>query len=576
MKPLLFGPAGFLLSILFLLSSQVAVQSATPAPQKSAYLGVVAPSVTEDLTRVLALKKRVGAWVAFVVPDSPGERAGVSAGDVILAMNGEPIDSSEKVVAIVRKLEPGAALRIQVWRNGVLVDLTAHLEASDTSFYVKHSSCGTNRATYHFARYHGDCREGIAEGIGFAEAAIPIYRQAFWRNPSDKNVERKFVYSYFGEFKNGLPNGMGTMTVPAGVKIANFELTHTYTYKGKFVDGNPTGEGVVRYGDSVETLTVSGLRKNWGDLAELTQDRWLADMDGPVMDEYTWLLPGLVMHNAATVAPSGGMIDRIVIHHNVNTGSLDAYGMRAEGTWVGRPDADGAVLLEPENRFLRSPRRIAKTSNGVRIDNGRGHEHGTHFAKYSEAEVKRIQARVAVEKRAEQESSDRFWGAVAQGINTVGGTYAETRESNALDAARERERIAPSQEQANLILRQPIQQSKDETRAKAQVHPVESGAIGTQGSARTSSSAALTVDDDYAKQVRKHREMVEAQQKRAELRDAEQRRITARKQAEIDAENARRAADAKQAREDAIALREKRKKICEATGKECGALASKQ
>lgn len=109
----------------------------------------------------------------------------------------------------------------------------------------------------------------------------------------------------------------------------------------------------------------------------------------------------------------------------------------------------------------------------------------------------------------------------------------------------------------------------------AQPSPQQSTASNSTKSG-SSSSAYLTVDDSYAKENRKHAEMMEARRKKEEREEAERERIKAVRQAEIDAEQARRAADAKKAKEDLKAQMEKRKKNCEATLKDCGSMASRQ
>jgi S1-C subfamily serine protease len=60
-----------------------------------------------------------GAAVTGVVPDGPAQEAGLRAGDVIRAVDGESVDSPDALTAILDKHQPGDDVQIE-WtdRNG--------------------------------------------------------------------------------------------------------------------------------------------------------------------------------------------------------------------------------------------------------------------------------------------------------------------------------------------------------------------------------------------------------------------------------------------------------------------------
>jgi serine protease Do len=91
------------------------------------WLGVNVQDVTEELAAGLGLEEARGALVAGVVEDSPAERAGVLAGDVVVGLAGEPVEDVRELVQSVGESDPGDELELEVWRNGETRALRAEL-----------------------------------------------------------------------------------------------------------------------------------------------------------------------------------------------------------------------------------------------------------------------------------------------------------------------------------------------------------------------------------------------------------------------------------------------------------------
>ncbi len=66
---------------------------------------------------------QTGVIVAGVERSGPALRAGVRAGDVVTALNGERIDSSRGLIRAVAAVPPGSGVRLTVRRNGRELDL---------------------------------------------------------------------------------------------------------------------------------------------------------------------------------------------------------------------------------------------------------------------------------------------------------------------------------------------------------------------------------------------------------------------------------------------------------------------
>jgi serine protease Do len=96
-----------------------------------ARLGVTVQEVNQALADSFKLDRPQGALVANVEKGSPAERVGLQSGDVIRSVNGQPIVASSDLSALVGLSTPGDRLRMEVWRQGRRLDMTAQLAAAD-------------------------------------------------------------------------------------------------------------------------------------------------------------------------------------------------------------------------------------------------------------------------------------------------------------------------------------------------------------------------------------------------------------------------------------------------------------
>ena len=68
-----------------------------------------------------------GALVADVVPGSAAAEAGIKVGDVVVAVDGEPITGQAGLVATIRTRAPGERAEVSLIRDGVPLEVTAVL-----------------------------------------------------------------------------------------------------------------------------------------------------------------------------------------------------------------------------------------------------------------------------------------------------------------------------------------------------------------------------------------------------------------------------------------------------------------
>ncbi len=100
---------------------------------KRGWLGVRIQDVTKEIADVENLDEPRGALVASVAPNSPSEKAGVKAGDIILEFNGERIQEMKELPIIVARTEVGKKVKVKIWRNKKEIIKTITLGRLETS-----------------------------------------------------------------------------------------------------------------------------------------------------------------------------------------------------------------------------------------------------------------------------------------------------------------------------------------------------------------------------------------------------------------------------------------------------------
>jgi serine protease Do len=99
------------------------------------WLGVAIQTVTPQLAESFGLAEPLGALIAEVTAGGPAEKAGLQRGDVIVDFNGEGVEKSHDLPAMVARMPVGSAVSVKVLRDGkensvdvTLGELTDQLE----------------------------------------------------------------------------------------------------------------------------------------------------------------------------------------------------------------------------------------------------------------------------------------------------------------------------------------------------------------------------------------------------------------------------------------------------------------
>jgi serine protease Do len=97
------------------------------------YIGATIQNLSDELAQSWGLNGRKGAVVADLVPGGPAERAGLKQGDVVVAVNGHPVDGSVAMTREVAKTQAGDIAQLDVFRDGKeqTVNIRAGLRPSE-------------------------------------------------------------------------------------------------------------------------------------------------------------------------------------------------------------------------------------------------------------------------------------------------------------------------------------------------------------------------------------------------------------------------------------------------------------
>ena len=93
------------------------------------YMGIGISDVTPENSKFFNLKKAEGAVVTQVEPASPGAKAGLKTGDVITRLDGQPVSDAGELQVQVGQKRPGTTIKLEVMREGKIVDVPVTLEA---------------------------------------------------------------------------------------------------------------------------------------------------------------------------------------------------------------------------------------------------------------------------------------------------------------------------------------------------------------------------------------------------------------------------------------------------------------
>ncbi|HTM49881.1 MAG TPA: DegQ family serine endoprotease [Bryobacteraceae bacterium] len=92
-----------------------------------AYLGILPQDVTPAIAKAFNAPDTKGALVGDITADGPASRSELKKGDIIVSINGKPIDTANQLRLMVGEMAPSSNVEMKVLRNGKPLNVTLKL-----------------------------------------------------------------------------------------------------------------------------------------------------------------------------------------------------------------------------------------------------------------------------------------------------------------------------------------------------------------------------------------------------------------------------------------------------------------
>lgn len=106
------------------LAKQVMEQIVAQGNVTRGWIGIEAQDITPELAESFRLPKVQGALIAGVLRNSPADRAGLRAGDILIAIEGKAVTDSGTMLNLIAALTPNQKATVQIVRAGETVNVT--------------------------------------------------------------------------------------------------------------------------------------------------------------------------------------------------------------------------------------------------------------------------------------------------------------------------------------------------------------------------------------------------------------------------------------------------------------------
>jgi len=122
------GYEGISFAIPIDVASNVADQLIKSGRVSRGRIGVTIQEVSAATAENLGLDRPRGAAVASVEGGGPADKAGIEPLDIILSVNGHPVETSDQLPSMIAEVKPGQSVQLEVWRDKAMKKISVTVE----------------------------------------------------------------------------------------------------------------------------------------------------------------------------------------------------------------------------------------------------------------------------------------------------------------------------------------------------------------------------------------------------------------------------------------------------------------
>ena len=184
----LISPTGAFSGMGFAIPSEIAQPVAAELIKSGkvehGYIGISIEDVTPTNAKFFGVQKAAGAVVSDVTPDSPGSKAGLKTGDVIVDLDGKPVSDMGQLQMETSLKQPGETIQLEVMRDGkeMNVPVTLGSFSNGQAQEVAQSGNGKGRWGLQLANLTPDVRQQVQAPESVHGAVVEGVRQG---SPAD-------------------------------------------------------------------------------------------------------------------------------------------------------------------------------------------------------------------------------------------------------------------------------------------------------------------------------------------------------------------------------------------------------
>lgn len=156
-------------------------------PVTHAYIGLSMQTVNATNAAANGLSVNQGAYVAQVFADSPAQKAGIQAGDIVVEFDGQEITSADGMILAVRSHEIGDTVDVVVVRNDERKTLSVTLGSDETLQTLQSEQNSQNDGLSDPTGRRRDVSPHSEDGYGIQDYLERIYEEMMGQDSEGTN-----------------------------------------------------------------------------------------------------------------------------------------------------------------------------------------------------------------------------------------------------------------------------------------------------------------------------------------------------------------------------------------------------